>query len=458
MAAISGTDADLDLAAPRVPAGPARALARAALGSFGLSVFNTAATVMTTILLARVMGVSEFGTYAFVIATVTLLGVPAVLGVDRLLIRDVAIHVRAGAFGLAHGLVRWTARLTLVLSLTIGVGAAVVAWVVAGADVTPAVLAFWAGAATLPLLGLVKAAQGSMMGLGHVVAGQFPELMLRPLALLGLIVALLALSMPLTAPTAVVLYALSFALACVAGYALLRTRVPAPMRTTPPEYMAGPWLRAAVALVVLSGTAIINSQTGVVLLGALDSADAAGLYAVAQRGALLVAFPLAAVNSALAPTVARLWSAGDRVALQRLVTLSARGLLLGTLPIAVAFIVLGREILTFLFGAEFAAADLTLAILCVGQLVNAATGSVGVLLVMTGHERQATLAMAAGAALNMAVAVALIPGFGVVGAAIAAAASLTVSNLAMLVITRRRLGIDSSALGRAPARSAGSAG
>ena len=107
-----------------------------------------------------------------------------------------------------------------------------------------------------------------------------------------------------------------------------------------------------VALALLSSTAIINSQMGVVLLGALGTPDEAGLYAIAQRGALLVAFPLMAVNSAIGPTAARLWVARDRSSLQRLVTLSTRAVLLGSLPIALAFILYGQQILTFFFGTR----------------------------------------------------------------------------------------------------------
>ena len=78
-------------------------LARAALGSFGLSVANTALNLLLTILLARTMNLSDYGTYAFVVATVTLLGVPAILGVDRLMTRDIAVYISQGALGLCAG-------------------------------------------------------------------------------------------------------------------------------------------------------------------------------------------------------------------------------------------------------------------------------------------------------------------------------------------------------------------
>jgi hypothetical protein len=75
-------------------------------GSLGLSVLNTAATLVTTIVLARLLGVVDYGSFAFVVATVALLAVPAIVGFDRLLVRDVAIHSEQRSYELARGLVR----------------------------------------------------------------------------------------------------------------------------------------------------------------------------------------------------------------------------------------------------------------------------------------------------------------------------------------------------------------
>jgi O-antigen/teichoic acid export membrane protein len=84
-------------------------------------------------------------------------------------------------------------------------------------------------------------------------------------------------------------------------------------------------------------------------------------------------------------------------------------------------------------------------------MANVATGSVGVLLVMTGHQRDAALGTAAGAGLNVLLAVALIPPLGVLGAAIAAAASNVVSNGLLVIAVRRKLRLDSTAAGLIPA-------
>ncbi|HEY7600040.1 MAG TPA: polysaccharide biosynthesis C-terminal domain-containing protein [Candidatus Limnocylindrales bacterium] len=439
-------------------AGAAWRLARAALGSFGLNVVNTILATLTTIVLARLLGVSDFGVYSFVVATVMLLGVPAILGIDRLLIRDVAVYVRQGADGLARGLVQRATQATLLASLGLALVAGLVAWLVAGGQLTPGLLAVWAGLAGLPFLALGRVAQGGLMGLHHVVLGQAPEYLLRPLLLLGgIALGYLWLGGRLDAPMAALLHTASYAGALALALLLLARRLPSGMRRARAAYDGRAWAASAALLALLSGTAVINSQTGVVLLGALADSESAGLYAVAQRGALLIAFPLAAVNAAIAPTAARLWSSADRAALQRLVTLSARGVLAGALPLALAFILLGRPILAAFFGEPFAAADAPLAVLSLGQLANAATGSVAVLLVMTGQQRLAALGTAAGALLNVIVALALIPVLGTVGAAVGAALSLTLSNGLMVIAARRRLGLDSTAAGLPPRPAAGQA-
>jgi O-antigen/teichoic acid export membrane protein len=97
-------------------------------------------------------------------------------------------------------------------------------------------------------------------------------------------------------------------------------------------------------------------------------------------------------------------------------------------------------------GPEFADAHVALAILCVGQLVNAGCGFTGVILEMTGRELDATIGVATGLFTNIVLNAALIPGFGISGAAVATAAGLLVWNLMLVWAIRRRLGIRVTAL------------
>jgi O-antigen/teichoic acid export membrane protein len=433
-----------------VPQG-ARRLARVSLASLGLNVTNTVLAVITTAVLAQLMGASEFGIYAFVVATITVLGVPAILGFDRLLVREIAVHIRLGAEGLAAGLLQRSVQVSLALALVIAVVACVVAWFVPSGRADAPFVAFVIGAAGLPFLVLGQVVQGGLMGLHRVVLGQAPESLLRPLLLLGGVLLAAGVMSRIDAPLAVTLYAVTLALAALAAFGLLRRSTPREVRTADKRFDDRAWLVGATVLAFLSGTVIINAQIGVVLLGTMADSGSAGLFAVAQRGAMLVAFPLAAVNSAIAPTAARLWAAGERGELQRLVTLSARGALLAALPVAGAFVFFGGPILRLVFGADFSAADVSLAVVSLGQMANVATGSVGVLLVMTGHQREAALGTAAGAGLNVLLTIALIPPLGALGAAAAAAASNVVSNGLLVIAVRRKLRLDSTAAGLIPA-------
>ena len=440
------------MAEVRAPARPgsggARTLARNAVGSFGMNVINVLATIGTTILLGRLMGVSEFGSYAFVIANVTLLGIPAILGADRLLTRDIAVHLSRDAHGLARGLFERAQQLVIAVSLVLAIGAGTVAWFAAGGVISGSVLAFWIGVAALPFLALGRVVQGGLMGLHHILLGQAPEFVLRPAVLLALVMGYVLVGSTLNATVAVFFHAASLAVACVVSVALLRSRTPPEVKRAVPVYETRRWASAAASLGFLSGAAVLNSQIGVALLGAISGSESAGLYAVAQRGAMLVAFPLAAANAAMSPTVARLWATGGRDRLQRLVTLSARGVLLAALIPAAAFILFGRDILVLLFGAGFAPADAPLTILTLGQVGNAATGTVATLLLMTGKQRQAAVGITVGAVLNLALGAVLIPSMDTIGAATAAAAGVIVSNMILVVATYRQLGIHATALGR----------
>jgi O-antigen/teichoic acid export membrane protein len=110
-------------------------------------------------------------------------------------------------------------------------------------------------------------------------------------------------------------------------------------------------------------------------------------------------------------------------------------------------ILFGRWILAAVFGDEYAVGATALAILAAAQLANAAAGSVGQLLSMTGHERDAARGVALSALVNVALNALLIPRWGMNGAAAASAASLITWNVLLAILVHRRLGLHSTALG-----------
>ena len=202
------------------------------------------------------------------------------------------------------------------------------------------------------------------------------------------------------------------------------------------------WLRTALPFMLISGMYVLNARTSLLMLGALGTPTDAGLYQVASRGADFIAMVLLAVNTAFAPTLARLYAQGKGRQLEHTVARSTRTITLVSLPIALGFIFLGNIFLA-LYPSDFLAARATLTILSVGQLINAATGTVAMLLNMTGHERDTALAVGVSAVLNIGLNVLLIPRFGLEGAAAATALGTLVWNVLLSYFVYRRLGFYS---------------
>jgi O-antigen/teichoic acid export membrane protein len=144
----------------------------------------------------------------------------------------------------------------------------------------------------------------------------------------------------------------------------------------------------------------------------------------------------------IAPHVAQAYSKGNHGRLQRLSRQSARVVFAGALPVALSLIFLGGPIIGVLFGKNYVSdVKMPLAILAGGQLLNAFFGSVGLFLMMSGHEDDTFHGQAWALVVNLSLALFLIPRFGATGAACAAAAGLIIWNLVLAVKLFRRLGI-----------------
>jgi O-antigen/teichoic acid export membrane protein len=100
-----------------------------------------------------------------------------------------------------------------------------------------------------------------------------------------------------------------------------------------------------------------------------------------------------------------------------------------------------------LFGPEFAAGYGALVILSLGRVFGAAMGSAGLLLAMSGHERDFLAATFAGAGLNLLLDWLLIPRLGLNGAAWASVAGLVAMNGLAALRAWQLLGIGSTAVG-----------
>jgi len=177
------------------------------------------------------------------------------------------------------------------------------------------------------------------------------------------------------------------------------------------------------------------------VLSAFRPQSDVALYGAAIRLVAFVSTPFIILQGVAPPLVAELYAQGKRADLERAVRAIAT---LGGLPAAPAlllFVVLGRTILSAVFGPFYGQAGTILAILSAGRLIAVWTGSSGVALIMTGHQKAMMNINLIAGAISLAGGIALAPHFGGVGVATATSVGVALNNLLQLVYARRLVGI-----------------
>ncbi|HEV8353716.1 MAG TPA: flippase [bacterium] len=398
------------------------------------------------VVLARALGAEGLGAYAYAMAWVNLLALPAAAGLHTIVVRDVAAaHVRK-QWGLTRGLLAWSSRAALGFSLALGAAAFGLATVLGGRTDPRVVATLWISLPLVPLAALTRLRQAALQGLRHPSAGEFPEYVVEPTVFLVLLGIAATLAFRLTAETAMVFNVAATFAAFLVGTRILLSLIPREVKEAEAKYQPRQWIAAALPLLAFFAMSALNQRIDIVLLQALRGSAPVGIYSVAFAGAELLSLVYLAAHTVVSPAISSLYAEGQLGRLQRMLTASSRWIFGLTLPAGLALIVLAQPLLR-IFGPEFVAAVSPLAILCVGRLVNVATGWNLASLMMTGYQREAASLLAVMLALNVVVSAALISAWGINGAAAGSAIRMIVWNLLLSWQLRARTGLDSSILG-----------
>jgi O-antigen/teichoic acid export membrane protein len=178
--------------------------------------------------------------------------------------------------------------------------------------------------------------------------------------------------------------------------------------------LAGPMQAALVSL-------------DLILLGTLRSAREAAIYSAAGRFAFIGRFALNAVGLAIAPQIAHLLARGDNRRAETLFQTGTWWLIALSWPPAVAAAVYAPLVLR-IFGRGFDAGQMALIVLSFATLFQMGTGNNKVVLLMGGKSSWNLGISAAALTVNVVLNLALIPHYGMSGAAVAWMIALIVDN------------------------------
>ncbi len=433
-------------------AGLGPVLIKAVSGSVALRIVGMLFGFLVGIQLARGLGAEGYGIYGVAMSIIALLTVPTEFGLPQLLTREVAAAQVNKDWGRLKGILHWSSMTSLRIAIVIAI--ATIAWLMlSGTGLSsPLGLTLLAGVVMVPVVAQVSMQSAALRGLQHIVAGQLPDVLLRPVFYSLLLFALPMWIMPLDPVVAMVLGSLSACMAMFIARWLLERSLTDDVAGKARVIDARSWWSSALPMALAEGMRLLQGNLQILLLGVLVVMSEVGIYRMASSMMLLIAMPVSMFNIVTMPIIARLHAANERERLQRMLGLTAAGMTLGVVIMIIPFLLQGQRILSVAFGAEFGEGNLILVVLCGSALINAMFGVGATLLNMTGHQSQVTRASLVALVCLAVLSYPLILFFGSIGAAIAHVVSTLLWSLIMWIAARTLLGLDSSLMAVLPGR------
>jgi O-antigen/teichoic acid export membrane protein len=351
--------------------------------------------------LARMYGAAQLGLYVLGTTLVVMANVLAQIGMDNGVVRYVA-HYRVE---------KDVARMRGIILLAL--------WISFGLSLVLAGLMFFSAgfladkvynkpsleilirvfSVSLPFFTLMSMTLWALQGFQNVRYPTYVRQILQPLVNLVLVVLFYLLGAQVIGAAAA--YALSMVGGSVLALYYLKRVFPRFLdRAVPAKFETRALLEASGPMIVANVTNQIYPWTTVTVLGIFAGAETVGLYQVAARTAAFSQLALIAFVSIFTPMASRL----------------------------------------MVFGKEFVSGWPAMVMIAGAYLFGSSVGLTGRILAMTGHQTMVMLATLGAGAAGIVCAFALVPRYGLLGAAVATAGAIVLSNGTTLFSVRKLFG------------------
>lgn len=201
------------------------------------------------------------------------------------------------------------------------------------------------------------------------------------------------------------------------------------------------FLKDSFPMMLSSSILILLGWMDTFIMGIYETEANVGIYNVSLKVAGLSVFSLQAINSILAPKIAKSYASGD-TKYKNLISFSTK-LNFFISGSVVFLIIVFHDFLLGMFGEAFKAGYIILFIFCLGQIINSFSGSVGVILQMIGKQKIYQNFVLLALIINLILTFILTPIYGGIGAATSTVISMIVWNLGSAIYLKRKLNIIS---------------
>ena len=386
----------------------------------------------SAIVITRNVGLEIFGIYSLAFTVASLVGIFARLGLENGVLRYVALYNGQGDALRIKGVITFATKMTSLLGLLLGFLLFILADFLSivifhNPDLAKALKTF---AIAMPFLAVQPVWLSAIQGLQMIKDRVYVEKIIQPGLKLILLFVFLLLGWKLLGILSAMIIATLVA-TLMALYYLLKDAARFYGNEGGTKLEVREWFSFSTPLFLEAILVFVMMGMDTLMLGYFRSSFEVGVYNAALKVVPLIIMPLAAFNTIFVPMISEIYGKGELDKLEALFKIVTKWIFSLSFPIFLLIIIFSRPILS-IFGVEFAVGSSALMILALGQLVDAAVGSVGYMLMMTGRPQMNLLNSALMSIMNIALNYTLIPHYGIVGAAIATGTSVAVINLLRL--------------------------
>lgn len=402
-----------------------------------IRLLGSGAAFLMNVIIARYIGAEEAGFFFLSISVTTILASVGRIGSDQTVLRFVSIHSENKEWELVHAIVKkmmsWTYLPLIAISFLLCLFAKPLSvYLFHKEALTDSI--FWTGVA-MPFFAAYNLLGMALQGRRKVALSVSVIKIITPLFLILFILVF----NPAKSSTASFYYAIACIINLLAAYWLWYKNVPQVQNI--PNYNSQLLWKSCSPLWVSSIMQQVTVWGGQFIAGIyLGSADVAQL-AVARNMTVMITFILGAVNNVSSARFASMYSKGQMDELKKYVRNSTLLMTAVALPVTLVIMIFPEFIMS-LFGESFTSGATVLRILALGQFISVASGSVGNLLAMSGHEKDLQKIRIMNGVLAIVLAFALTPYFGAIGSAVSTAVSLAFFNFMCIGYVKKRLGFS----------------
>lgn len=414
-------------------------IAQIAAGNvFVVRVFSALIALGSQVLLARWMGRFEYGVFIYVWTWVLMVGSVADMGLSSSARRFIPEYTERGEWAHLRGFLSGSCWLAFGIATAIGALGALAVYVLTPRLEPFSVLPLYLACATIPIWGLSQIQSGIAQSYEWPNLALVPFFIVRQIAMTLVVGGAWLFGAPTSAVLAMAAASVTSWLVTVGQGVWLKQRLRGKVEPGPRRHDVPTWLSTSLPIFVVEGFYLLLTYVDILALEHLSSPQDVAIYYAGARLLAVVAFVYYAISGVTMHKFTQYYVAGDLVRLRQFFAQTARWTFWPSLALCTCILAVGKPLLC-LFGPGFGAGYGAMLILAFGMLARASVGPAERLLNMLGDRKPCALIYLLAFTLNLALCIALIPRFGIEGAAMATSAALTVESILLYVTVRRRL-------------------